>query len=75
MNADWHRKNRMPRRATLSQRIAWHLAHTEACACRPIPPNLAAVIAAENIGDAKSASVVRPRAKRPNAATKRGKSR
>jgi hypothetical protein len=30
----------MPRNATLDQRIAWHLAHAEACGCRPIPGKL-----------------------------------
>jgi hypothetical protein len=32
----------MPRRATAEQRIAWHLAHQQACACRPIPGKLQA---------------------------------
>ncbi len=34
INADWHRANRMPPRATLDQRVAWHLAHRAACGCR-----------------------------------------
>jgi len=34
INAVWHKANRMPARATLDQRVAWHLAHLEACACR-----------------------------------------
>jgi len=34
INAEWHRANRMPPRATLDQRVAWHLAHRAACACR-----------------------------------------
>jgi hypothetical protein len=32
----------MPRNATLDQRIAWHVGHAAACACRPIPEKLAA---------------------------------
>ena len=40
MNAAWHRANPMPPRATLDQRIAWHLAHAEACGCRPIAGKL-----------------------------------
>jgi hypothetical protein len=31
---DWHEANRMPPRATLDERVAWHLAHLKACACR-----------------------------------------
>ena len=34
INAVWHRANRMPPRATLDQRVAWHLAHQKACPCR-----------------------------------------
>lgn len=45
LNAEWHRANRMPARATLEQRIAWHLAHREACSCRPVPAKLLAILA------------------------------
>jgi hypothetical protein len=34
INATWHKANRMPARATLDQRVAWHLAHSKACGCR-----------------------------------------
>lgn len=37
INAAWHRRNRMPRNASLYQRVVWHLAHARACGCRPIP--------------------------------------
>ena len=37
MNADWHQNNRMPARATTSQRMKWHLEHARECGCRPIP--------------------------------------
>jgi hypothetical protein len=30
----------MPRNATVEQRIAWHRAHQENCACRPVPAKL-----------------------------------
>jgi hypothetical protein len=33
----------MPARATLDQRVAWHLAHLEACGCRKdLPKSIAA---------------------------------
>jgi hypothetical protein len=44
INAVWHKANRMPPRASLDQRVAWHLAHLKACACRT---DLPATIAAE----------------------------
>lgn len=36
-NKLWHDENRMPKNATVQQRIEWHLAHAKACGCRPIP--------------------------------------
>ena len=37
MNTEWHQGNRLPQRATRSQRIGWHLEHARECGCRPIP--------------------------------------
>lgn len=37
MNAAWHAKHRMPRNATLAQRVRWHVAHEKHCGCRPMP--------------------------------------
>lgn len=44
INAEWHEAHRMPRNATLEQRIAWHAEHARACACREVPPKLAALM-------------------------------
>ena len=44
INAAWHKANRMPAGATLDRRVAWHLAHRKACACRT---DLPATIVAE----------------------------
>lgn len=41
INAEWHLANPMPPRATLEQRIAWHLAHQQHCQCRGMPKKLA----------------------------------
>jgi hypothetical protein len=38
INASWHKSNKMPARATLDQRVEWHLAHQKACGCRPSFP-------------------------------------
>lgn len=40
MNARWHPEHKMPPRATLGERIRWHVEHAQQCACRPIPPKL-----------------------------------
>jgi len=40
INAEWHRKNKMPVKATLDQRIDWHLTHAANCECRSIPEKL-----------------------------------
>ena len=34
INAEWHKKHRMPKNATTDQRIVWHLEHLKNCACR-----------------------------------------
>jgi hypothetical protein len=44
LNAEWHKANKMPPSATTTQRIRWHKAHEEHCACRPIPEKLRALI-------------------------------
>jgi hypothetical protein len=40
INAAWHRAHRMPPKATLDQRIAWHIEHARHCGCRPIAGKL-----------------------------------
>jgi hypothetical protein len=41
LNKEWHEQNKMPENPTFEQRVAWHLAHQQNCACRPIPEKLA----------------------------------
>jgi len=41
LNKTWHEKHKMPAKATLQQRIRWHLQHSKHCGCRPIPAKLA----------------------------------
>ncbi len=45
LNAQWHQAHPMPPKATLDQRIAWHVEHQENCSCRPVPAKLQAEIA------------------------------
>lgn len=65
INAAWHKRHVMPRNATVEQRIVWHRAHQEHCACRPIPSKLVALMRGSDSGSS------RPRAASVSAA-KRG---
>jgi len=40
INKEWHSRNRMPKNASLEQRVKWHLAHQKKCSCMPIPKKL-----------------------------------
>jgi hypothetical protein len=51
-NAQWHAANRMPKNATDTQRVQWHMRHAAYCKCRPIPKSVQALI------DAKRESAV-----------------
>jgi hypothetical protein len=46
LNADWHRKNRMPKNPTPRQRVKWHVEHAKVCACREMPASIRALIEA-----------------------------
>jgi hypothetical protein len=49
LNKAWHEKHKMPAKATLQQRIRWHLQHRKHCGCRPIPAKLAAAMRAKRL--------------------------
>ena len=49
INAVWHKVNRMPARATLDERVAWHLAHVKACGCRDLPASILAELKRQGI--------------------------
>ena len=38
LNREWHLANRMPKNATLDQRVEWHLEHEKQCGCREDVP-------------------------------------
>ena len=40
LNKEWHTQHKMPPKATLEQRMQWHLEHSQNCECRPIPEKL-----------------------------------
>ena len=37
LNREWHEAHKMPRNATLEQRLDWHLMHAANCDCREMP--------------------------------------
>lgn len=45
MNRAWHGRHPMPERATAEARLRWHLAHQNACGCRPIPASVLSALA------------------------------
>ena len=44
MNKEWHKANKLPQKASVEDRIRWHLAHAGKCGCRPVPKSLVAEI-------------------------------
>jgi len=44
LNKEWHLAHRMPKNATIEERIVWHVEHSKNCGCRPIPDKLKAAI-------------------------------
>lgn len=61
INATWHRAHRMPLRASLDERVTWHVAHARNCGCWPeLPPPIVAELKRRRL------RIQRP-AKRPRA--------
>lgn len=48
LNKEWHQNNRMPKNATLEQKIAWHIEHSINCGCRKMPTKIAELIQKES---------------------------
>lgn len=44
LNREWHETHRMPDKATLDQRIAWHVEHAAQCGCRDMPASIRAEV-------------------------------
>ncbi len=40
INKKWHQANKMPKNASLEQRVRWHVDHARECGCRPIPKTI-----------------------------------
>ena len=50
MNAAWHRAHVLGRGASLDERVRWHAEHARACACRPVPDDIAELIRERELG-------------------------
>ncbi len=51
MNKAWHAKNKMPAKATLKERIDWHVRHQKCCGCREMPKSLLKLVNASKARD------------------------
>ncbi len=40
INKIWHTAHKMVKNPSLEKRLAWHVAHSKYCNCRPMPKNL-----------------------------------
>ncbi|MBS1584788.1 MAG: hypothetical protein JSS82_04515 [Bacteroidetes bacterium] len=49
INSEWHLAHRMPKNATLDERIEWHIAHAKHCNCREMPEKLKEEMKKRNI--------------------------
>ena len=49
INKEWHEAHRMPRNATLEQRLDWHVNHAANCSCREMPPGIRAELEARGL--------------------------
>lgn len=46
MNRAWHERHPLRKGLDADERLAWHMAHQNACACRPVPAKLLAALGA-----------------------------
>jgi len=44
INRAWHEQNKMPEHPTVDERMRWHIAHAQHCACRSMSEKLKAEI-------------------------------
>ena len=40
LNREWHLAHRLPRNASLEERLNWHMLHAENCQCREMPDTI-----------------------------------
>jgi len=40
INREWHAAHKLDRKATLEERLNWHVKHAANCDCREMPPTI-----------------------------------
>lgn len=40
LNREWHLAHKLPRNASLEERLNWHMLHAENCRCREMPDTI-----------------------------------
>ena len=40
LNREWHLMHKLDRKASLEERLTWHLKHAANCGCREMPPSI-----------------------------------
>ncbi|MGN6486789.1 MAG: hypothetical protein ACTHLT_03065 [Devosia sp.] len=40
LNREWHLAHKLPRNASLEERLNWHMLHAENCQCREMPDTI-----------------------------------
>lgn len=40
LNREWHLTHKLPRNASLEERLNWHMLHAENCRCREMPESI-----------------------------------
>jgi len=49
LNRAWHETHRLGTKATLGERIAWHLEHAKECGCREMPESIKTALSARGV--------------------------
>ena len=49
INKAWHEAHKLPRNATLEERLEWHLEHAAHCDCREMPDKLRSELEARGL--------------------------
>ncbi|RYE43910.1 MAG: hypothetical protein EOP21_07430 [Hyphomicrobiales bacterium] len=40
INRQWHEAHKLPRNASMEERLNWHVMHAENCGCREMPDSI-----------------------------------
>ena len=49
INREWHAMHKLGRKATLEERLHWHIKHAANCDCRDMPPTIRRELEARDV--------------------------